>query len=222
MLDIAVPLLAHLLAHYGYWAVFVIVLIECLGIPAPGETTLVAASLYAGSTHRLAIGLVIAAAAGGAILGDNLGYLIGRAGGYPLVRRFGRYVHLDEGKLKLGRYLFLKHGGKVVFFGRFIAVLRTWAAFLAGVDLMPWSRFLAFNVAGGIVWATVYGLGAYLLGRTLRRVEAPAGLALGIGSAAVVVFALIVLARNLRRLEAEAERALPGPLDQPRRARVIP
>jgi len=94
--------------------------------------------------------VVIAAAASGAILGDNLGFWIGREGGYRLLRRYGRYIRLEERRLKLGQYLFMRHGGKVVFFGRFVAVLRAWAAFLAGTNRMRWPRFLLFNAAGGI------------------------------------------------------------------------
>ena len=135
----------HLLTTYGYWAVFVFIAIESMGIPFPGETMLLVAAIYAGTTHHLSILLVIVAAASGAILGDNLGFMIGRVGGYRLLRRYGRYIRLDERKLKLGQYLFMKHGGKVVFFGRFVAVLRAWAAFLAGTNRMPWPGFLLFN-----------------------------------------------------------------------------
>jgi membrane protein DedA with SNARE-associated domain len=149
--------LAHLLATYGYWVVFALVGVESTGVPLPGETMLVTAALYAGTTHRLNLGLVIVAAAVGAILGDNLGFWIGRTGGYRLVRRYGRYIRLNERRLKLGQYLFQKYGGTVVFVGRFVSVLRTWAAFLAGVNRMDWWRFLAFNVAGGALWATIYG-----------------------------------------------------------------
>src|SRR5438445_3918072 len=164
MFHFAASDLTHLLTTYGYWAVLIFVAIESTGIPFPGETMLLVAAIYAGTTHRLSILLVIVAAACGAILGDNLGFIIGRTGGYRLLRRYGRYIRLDERKLKLGQYLFMKHGGKVVFFGRFVAVLRAWAAFLAGVNRMPWPDFLFFNAAGGITWATIYGLGAYYLG----------------------------------------------------------
>src|SRR2546427_6299258 len=123
MFHLATSELTHFLTAYGYWAVLIFVAIESSGIPFPGETMLLVAAIYAGTTHRLAIPLVIAAAALGAIVGDNLGFLIGREGGYRLLRRFGRYIRLDERKLKLGQYLFMKHGGKVAFFGRFIAVL---------------------------------------------------------------------------------------------------
>src|SRR5215469_1323566 len=121
--------LTQLLATYGYGAVLLFIMIESTGIPFPGEAMLLIAAIAAGMTHQLAIPWVIAAATTGAILGDNLGFWIGQTAGYQLLRRYGRYIRLDERKLKLGRYLFLKHGSKVVFFGRFVAVLRAWAAF---------------------------------------------------------------------------------------------
>src|SRR5258706_2179629 len=142
----------HLLATYGYWAVLLVVGLESTGIPLPGETMLVAAAIYAGTTHQLSIQWVIAAAAAGAILGDNLGFWVGREGGYRLLRRYGHLVRLNERKLKLGLYLFRRRGGTVVFFGRFVAVLRMWAAFLAGTHRMEWKRFLLFNALGGIAW----------------------------------------------------------------------
>src|SRR6266702_4227435 len=169
MFHLATSELMHFLTAYGYWAVLFFVAIESTGIPFPGETMLLVAAIFAGTTHRLSLPLVIVAAASGAILGDNLGFLVGREGGYRLLRRYGRFIRLDERKLKLGQYLFLKHGGKVVFFGRFIAVLRAWAAFLAGTNRMRWPSFLVFNALGGIVWATLYGLGGYLLGKNVHR-----------------------------------------------------
>src|SRR5216683_937487 len=95
---------------------------------------------------------------------------------FRLLRRYGRYLHLNESRLKVGLYLFRKHGGKVVFFGRFVAVLRAWAAFLAGTNRMPWPRFLLFNALGGISWATIYGLGGYLLGDNINRLTGPVGI----------------------------------------------
>jgi membrane protein DedA with SNARE-associated domain len=217
MIHFAAHDLTLLLATYGYWAVLLIVGLESLGVPMPGETTLVAAAIYAGASHRLSISLVILAAIAGAILGDNIGYAIGHWGGYRLLVRYGRYVRLHEARVKLARYLFLRHGGKVVFFGRFVSVLRTYAAFLAGTTRMPWWPFLAFNAGGGILWALVYGIGAYLLGTQLDRVTRPVGVVAGIAAAVVVVAFLVFLRRNEKRLVAEAERALPGPLDMSRR-----
>ena len=203
--------LTNLITAYGYLAVLVFVAIESLGIPFPGETMLITAAIYAGTTHRLHIALVIAAAAAGAILGDNVGYWIGREGGYRVLRRYGRVIRLDERRLKLGQYLFQKHGGKVVYFGRFVSVLRTFAAFLAGVNQMRWRRFLAFNAAGGIVWATLYGVGAYALGREIHRFSKPVDIALGALALIVIAAAIVFLRRNEARLLEEAERAIPAP-----------
>jgi membrane protein DedA with SNARE-associated domain len=209
--------LDYLLKTYGYLAVFLLVGTESLGIPLPGETMLITAAIYAGTTHRLSIVLVIVAAASGAIIGDNIGYAIGRLGGYPLLRRFGRYVRLDERRLALGQYLFHLHGAKVVFFGRFVAILRTYAAFLAGVNLMRWRRFLVFNALGGIVWSTVYGLGGYLLGQQLVRLSGPIDIALLIAGGLAVIAFLVFVRRNEQRLIAQAERAMSGRANPERR-----
>jgi membrane protein DedA with SNARE-associated domain len=213
MFHLATQDLTHLLNTYGYLAVLVFVAIESTGIPFPGETMLLVAAIYAGTTHRLAIHWVIAAAALGAIVGDNLGFWVGREGGYRLLRRYGRYIRFDERKLKLGLYIFRKHGGKVVFFGRFVAVLRAWAAFLAGTNRMPWKSFLLFNALGGIVWATFYGLGGYFLGDAVHRLSRPISTITIILAILIIIVFAFFLRRNESRLEDEAERALPGPLD---------
>src|SRR6266852_961837 len=213
MFHLGTSTLTHLLATYGYLAVLLFVTIESTGIPFPGETMLLVAAIAAGTTHQLSIALVIVAAASGAILGDNLGFWVGREGGYRLLRRYGRYIHVEERRLKLGQYLFLKHGGKVVFFGRFVAVLRAWAAFLAGTNRMRWPRFLLFNAAGGIVCATLYGLGGYFLGDNIHRLVGPVGIVLLVLAVLLILVGIVVVRRNEERLEDEAERALPGPLD---------
>jgi membrane protein DedA with SNARE-associated domain len=204
--------LTGLVAQYGYLTVFVIVGLESTGVPLPGETTLVAAGLYAGATHRLNIFGVVLAAAAGAILGDNLGYLVGHWGGYRLLVRYGRYIRLSEKRIKIARYLFLRYGGEVVFFGRFTAILRTYAAFLAGTTRMPWRRFLFYNAAGGVVWASVYGGGAYLLGRQIERVSGPLEIVFVLVGVVAVVVAALLIRRQEDRLAAAAERAFPGPL----------
>jgi membrane protein DedA with SNARE-associated domain len=206
--------LTHLLTTYGYWAVLAFVCIESTGIPFPGESMLLLAAVYTGTTHQLSLALVIIAAASGAILGDNLGFWIGQKGGYHLLRRYGPTLRLDERKLKLGQYLFMKHGGKVVFFGRFVAVLRTWAAFLAGTNRMRWTGFLLFNALGGIVWATLYGLGGYLLGDNIHRLTGPVAIITVVLALLAIVALLVYVHRYEQQLEAEAERALPGPLDE--------
>jgi len=136
---------SDLISSMGYWAVFLLVVAESLGIPLPGETALITAGVYAGHTHRLNPWLIFVVGAAAAIVGDNIGYWVGDKGGYPLARRYGRRVRLDERKLKIARYLFDRHGAKVVFFGRFVSILRTYAAFLAGTSKMRWRKFLPAN-----------------------------------------------------------------------------
>ena len=168
---------AQHLAHYGYGAIFAIVMLESAGIPMPGETILVSAAAC-GTRHALDIRYVIAAAAGGAIVGDNIGFWVGREFGEPLLEKWGHLIGLDARKRMLGRFLFARYAGSIVFFGRFVALLRAFAALLAGANgLAPW-RFFAFNAAGGIVWATIFGLGGYLLGTGIHRIAGPAGWAL--------------------------------------------
>jgi len=208
--------LDSLLATYGYLAVFVFVGVESIGVPVPGETMLVTAAIYAGTTGRLSIFWVIVASSAGAIVGDNIGYGIGRTGGYRLVKRYGRYIRLEEDRLRLGQYLFDKHGSKVVFFGRFVSVLRIFAAFLAGVNRMHWRRFLIFNAAGGIVWSTIYGVAAFLLGKQLLQLSGRVDFALAVVGVAVIILVIVFLRRNEARLQREADRAMLGPLKAPR------
>jgi len=128
-------------------------------------------------------------------------------------RRYGQYIRLEERRLKLGQYLFLKHGGKVVFFGRFVAVLRAWAAFLAGTNRMRWPRFLLFNATGGIVWATLYGLGGYFLGDNIHRLTGPIGPITLMLAVLLMLAGIVIMRSHEQRLADEAERALPGSLD---------
>ncbi len=204
------------IATYGYLAIFALVAMESAGIPMPGETVLVTGAILAGE-GTLRIYGVIGAAAAGAIIGDNCGYWVGREFGFPLVYRYGRYVRLDERRLKLGQYLFLKHGGKIVFFGRFVAVLRAFAAFLAGVNHLPWPRFLAFNALGGIAWATIFGAGGYFAGLAFETYARPVGIAALIVALIGAVIAQRFVNHHEQQLRAAAEAALPGPLVRPKR-----
>ncbi|MGA6944281.1 MAG: DedA family protein [Pseudolabrys sp.] len=199
-------MLAHLIQTYSYWAIGGIVALE---------TVLVAAAIYAGTTHDLEILFVIVAAATGSVLGNIVGFWIGREGGYRLLLRYGHYVRLTERKIKLGQYLFLRHGGKIVFFSRFVAVLRAVAALLAGANRMNWSRFLLANAASGVVWATLYGVGAYYLGKEAHFLTKYTGIAVAVAAIMLLGGAIILVRRQGARLETEAEKALPGPLCSP-------
>jgi len=204
--------IGDLIAHYGYLAIFVIITLESAGLPLPGETILLTSAIYAGSTGGLNIVLVVAAAATAAIIGDNLGYWVGRRWGMPLLIRYGHLIALDHGRLKLGQYLFREHGGKIVFFGRFTAMLRAYAAVLAGVNKLDARRFFVFNGLGGVAWASIMGFGAYWCGRSIEHIIGP----IGLGLLAFVVFGGLALwlfmKRHEERLLIKAEAAIPGPL----------
>ena len=202
-----------LITSYGYLAVFGLVAIESLGVPLPGETALVIAGTYAGTTHHLNPWLIFAVASAAAIIGDNIGYWIGDKGGYRLARRYGHKVRFDEQKLKVARYLFDRHGAKVVFLGRFVSVLRTYAAFLAGTSKMRWRKFLPANAAGGILWAAIYTFAAYLAGNALQQASGIIDWVF-IGVAVVAIVAVIMwIRRQTSKLAAQAEAAYPSPLE---------
>jgi membrane protein DedA with SNARE-associated domain len=210
--------LADLVATHGYWLIALTVGIESMGIPLPGETMLVTAAIYAGATHHMSIALVVAAAALGATLGDNLGFLIGQRA-FPWLQRHGHVVRLDKDRLRLGEYLFRRHGGKVVFFGRFVAVLRAFAALLAGANQMAWSRFLFFNASGAVVWSGVYGGAGYWFGEAVERLTRPLGLMmLGAGAVGAIAGVLYVR-RHEAALQAAADAELRGaPRESPQHA----
>ena len=208
MLHISNGTVQSLIHSYGLWVVFALVMIESTGVPVPGETALVSASAYAGATHSLSIWSVIAVATLAAITGDNIGYAFGRSVGFRLLARYGHRIRLTQGRLKIGQYLFLRHGGKIVFFGRFLAFLRTFAALLAGANRMDWRRFLVTNGAGGFVWAALFGGGAFAFGDRLAAVSGPLGAAALVAVAVAIVAVAVLFRRYEARLEAHARSAL--------------
>jgi membrane protein DedA with SNARE-associated domain len=200
LLSFSTSTLTHLLHAYGYPLVAVFVGVESSGIPFPGETMLVTAAVYAGTGH-LSIFWVIVAGSAGAIVGDNLGFAVGRAGGRPLVLRYGSYVRVKPEHLEYAEGFFQRHGDKTVFLGRFIAVLRAWAALLAGINRMSWSTFLAYNAAGGILWATIFGLLGYTLGHNLPLLNKVLSI-LGAGGVAIAILIVVIAYVVWRRRKA--------------------
>jgi membrane protein DedA with SNARE-associated domain len=209
------PTIAHLIHVYGLAVVAGVIGLECIGLPFPGETVLILASIFAGTKHDLNIISVVLTAAGGAIVGQMVGYVIGREFGYWLLLRYGSYLRITESRIKLGEYLFLRHGGKIVIVARFIPVLRSLAGILAGANRMPWRRFLLANVVGAVIWASFFGFAAYMLGRQFERLAGPMVIVLGVATVIVITAGAIFAARHEAQLTAEAERALPGPLKWP-------
>lgn len=155
----------HLIQVAGYPLLFALVMAESSGVPIPGETALITAAVLA-SRGKLSIELVIVLAAAGAIVGDNIGYVIGRKGGRWLLERPGRFHRQRLEVLRTGEPFFRRHGPKAVFFGRFVLGLRVWASWLAGATRMPWRSFVIWNACGGVGWATAIGLLAYFLGHS--------------------------------------------------------
>ena len=209
------PSIAHLIHTYGLLVVAATIGLEGVGFPVPGETSLIIASVISGTKHELSIVAVILTAAVASIVGRSIGYLIGRYFGYWLLLRYGSYIWINEARIKLGQYLFLRHGGKIVIVAQFVPVLRTIAGIMAGANRMPGPQFLLANIFGASIWAIFFGTAAYTLGRQVERLA-------GWGVVVLVIATVIVLvvgARFVRghevQLEAEAERALPGPLQSP-------
>jgi membrane protein DedA with SNARE-associated domain len=183
-------LLLSVPSNLGYVALAALVGLETMGVPLPGETALIAAGVLASEGH-LEIELVIVVAAAAAIVGDNVGFLIGRRGGRKLLELPGPLAHHRQRVLERGEEVFRRHGGKTVFFGRWFSGLRIASAWLAGVNRMPWGRFVVYNALGGIAWAASVGLLAYWAGHSADDVLKLVGVGgLGVGLAVLGAFVL--------------------------------
>lgn len=181
--------MSDLLLEHGLILLFALVAMESAGVPLPGETALIAAAILAERGHYSIVAVIVVAAAA-AIAGDNAGYWIGRRGGRALLRRAPVIHRYAERALPPSERFFRRHGAKTVFFGRFIAILRVTAAWVAGISRMPWWRFLLWNAAGGIAWAVLVGVVAYVFGRAAADAISRYGL---LGAAGIVVVGVIVL-----------------------------
>jgi membrane-associated protein len=182
-------------AHLGYVALFALVGVESAGVPVPGETALIASGVLA-QHGDLSIVLVISIAAAAAIVGDNIGYLIGRTGGRRLLERPGAFERQRREIIARGEPFFERHGPKAVFLGRWIAWLRITSAWLAGINHMHWPVFLFWNALGGIAWATSVGLLAYFLGHAAEDIFKIGGIA----AAAFIVLLVVTYALWRRKV----------------------
>ena len=196
--------LSDVVVHFGYGAVFFLIFLESAGVPLPGETALVTASALAATTEGFNIMLIVTAAAAGAILGDNLGFWIGRRYGLVFLRRYGRYIRLSEDRIMICQWLFRQYGGRVVFFGRFTAFLRTYAALFAGALNFPRGEFFLWNASGGIIWAAFFGFGGYMFGHAIKLVAGPVSAALFIVAVAGIGGLWLMFKRYEAQLLAKA------------------
>jgi len=194
---------SHLVKSFGYPLLFVLVMSEAGGVPIPGETALIAAAVLA-SQGKLQIEIVILLAAAGAIVGDNIGYLIGRKGGRWLLERPGPFHRQRQEVLRVGEPFFEAHGPKAVFFGRFVLGLRVWASWLAGATHMRWRSFALWNALGGIAWASAVGLVAYLLGHSAGNAIEAFGIYGLVAVLIAIVGALILRRRHTSRSDSRA------------------
>jgi len=189
--------------QYGYLIVFLPILGESAGIPLPGETVLLVGGVAA-ARGIMSLPLVILVAAAAAILGDNLGYLVGRRGGRPLLFRYGRLLRIRDHQMAILDSFFEQHGGKTVFFGRWVLYLRAWAALFAGASRMHWKTFVFWNALGGIAWAATMATIAYVFAKSVERVSSIFGAAGWILAVLVGITVAIVITRMQRRAENRA------------------
>jgi membrane protein DedA with SNARE-associated domain len=194
--------LTHFIEHYGLVFLFAIVCLESAGLWLPGETALIAAGVYASKGH-LSITGVVAVAAVAAIIGDNIGYWLGREGGRRLIDRWEWSRRVGDRVLPAAERFFRRHGGKAVFFARFFGGVRVTGAWMAGITRMQWWRFLLWNAAGGIVWAIAVGLIAFYAGKAAADAIARYGVYGGIAIGAVIV--LVIAALHVWRRRAAVE-----------------
>ena len=190
--------LSHLLHAYTYPVLVALVLLESLGIPLPGEIALVTASAYA-SAGTISITAVIVLAAVAATIGGVMGYWIGIKGGLPLLARYGGYIGVRRQHIDRAHGFFEKNGAKTILFGRFIAILRTWASVVAGAACMSFRTFVAFNAIGAFAWAIVFGLLGFYFGRDLPLLERLiSGASIGVLIAAGLVILGFLLIKRRR------------------------
>ena len=208
--------ITQLIESYGLIFVAVLICVESIALPVPGETVLILATVFAGTRHQLDIVAVVLTAATAAFVGQVVGYMIGRQFGYRLLLQYGGYLRITEGRIKLGEYLFLRHGIAIVIVARFVPVLRSIVASLAGANRMPAPPFLFANIVGALVWTSVVGYLSFLFGNLIYQVGHWIAIIVGVVTVSAIVAGVNFLRRHEERLLAEAELALPGRLKSPR------
>lgn len=216
--------MAQFVSVYGVWVVAAFIALESVGIPLPAEAALIAAGLFAAGHPDLNIWFLIAIGIAAAIVGEVVGFWIGRRFGYQLLQRHGRRLGLTEGRLKIGQWLFARYGGRFVFMARFLPFLRNMAAVLAGTNAMAQQSFYAASAAAAVAWILGYGLSSYFLGAALASMASSAAMILGCAAVLMILATPAVILRYEKHLLRRAERELAHPAapQQPRASTVAP
>jgi membrane protein DedA with SNARE-associated domain len=203
--------LVDFVSTYGVWLVAVFVALETIGLPLPAEAALIAAGFFAARTQGN-IWLLIAAGILAAIMGNVIGFWIGRRFGYRLLMRYGPRLGLTEGRIRIGQWLFLRYGGWFVFIARFLPFLRNMASVLAGTNAMAQLVFYVASGTAAIAWVMFYGLAAYSFGEAFADLASPAAIVLGVAAILIVLAVPALILRFEKRLLAQAERGFPHPM----------
>ena len=205
--------LAEFVSIYGIWLVAAFIALESVGFPLPAEASLIAAGFFAARTHHLDIWSLIAAGIGAAILGEVVGFWIGRRFGHQLLMRHGARLGFTEGRIRIGQLLFVRYGGRFVFVARFLPFLRNMAAVLAGTNSMAQHNFYFASSTAAAAWIVCYGLASYSFGEAFAHVASPAAVVLGLAAASIVLAMPALILRYEKRLLAEAERSRGGSIE---------
>ena len=202
--------MVHFISVYGIWIVAAFITLESIGFPLPAEAALIAAGLFAAGNPDLNIWLLIAVGIAAAIIGEVIGFWVGRRFGYQLLQRYGDRLGLTAGRVKIGQWLFARYGGRFVFVARFLPFLRNMAAVLAGTNSMAQHSFYLASASAAVAWIMAYGLAAYSFGAALMAVASPAAICLSLAAATIVLSLPVVILRYEERLLARAENELPA------------
>jgi membrane protein DedA with SNARE-associated domain len=201
--------MTELISTHGVWLVAVFIALETVGAPLPAEAFLIAAAIFAASTHAIDIKALLLAGVLAAIAGNVAGFWLGRAYGHQLLLAYGGRVGLTPGRIKIGQWLFLRYGGAFVFAARFLPFLRNMAALLAGANRMAQHSFYFASSIAAVAWVMVYGLGAYAFGEAFTMSASPAVVLAGLAAVLIIAAIPTIILRYEKRLLARAERELP-------------
>jgi membrane protein DedA with SNARE-associated domain len=196
--------LAEFVSNYGVWLVAAFIALESIGIPLPAEAALMAAAFFAARTHSIDVWSLIAAGIVAAILGEIVGFWIGRRFGQRLLMRYGTRLGVTEERIRVGQWLFVRYGGRFVFIARFLPFLRNIAAVLAGTNSMAQHSFYFASASAAVAWIICYGSAAYSFGEAFADLASPAAIFLGLAATLIILAAPVLILRYETRLLAKS------------------